>query len=431
MTFKHLISLAFVGLFWGHSQAPAQSLTMPIDSIVAVVEEDVILRSELDQALDGIRRQYSGRETQLPPRDVLERQVLERMTMVKLQVQRAESSGVRITDTEVDEAIAQIAQQNNMTFNQLQMQLDADGFTLTEFRRTMREELMVQRLRQRVVEARADVSSSEIELALASDTVRKGEVRLAVLLVATPDGASPQQIETARSKVEGIRKLIEEGSIDFAAAAIRYSDGPQALEGGDLGWRRYDQIPTVFADMVGGLGPNEVSPPVRTSNGFYLIKPTEKRDTDQIVVTEFNVRKIVIKTTELQPETEARRAIDAIHARLRDGEDFVKLARDLSEDENTAPLGGDMGWLALEAVPPAFGELLTGLRDGQFSSPLRDRDGWAIVQRVTSRTMDRTEEYVRNVVRDNLRQRKGEEAYEQFLRQLKGESFIEYRLAGS
>lgn len=430
MSNRYWVVLAFLAFLWAPPAGHAQSLTTPIDSIVAVVEEDVILRSELDQALEGVRRQYAGRESQLPPTAVLERQVLERMTLIRLQVQRAEATGVRVTDTEVDEALGQIARQASMSFMQLQQQLERDGFTLAEFRRTMREELMVQKLRQRVIESRSDVSPSELELALSSDTARKGEVRIAVLLVATPDGASPQQIETARTKVEGIRQLIEDGTMDFAAAAIRYSDGPQALEGGDLGWRRYDQIPPVFADLVAGMRPDEVSPAIRTSSGFYLIKATDRRDTDSIVVTEFNARKIVVKATELQSMEDARQSIDAIHTRLRAGEDFAKLARELSEDESTAPLGGDLGWLAMEAMPPEFAELLSSMGDGDFSRPVRDRDGWVLVQRVASRQQDRTEQYIRNQVRDSLRQRKGEEAYEAFLRQLKGESFIEYRLAG-
>jgi peptidyl-prolyl cis-trans isomerase SurA len=414
--------------------APAsfgQAISTPIDAIVAIVDEDVILRSELDQAISRIRRQYQGREAQLPPGEVLERQVLERLMLIRLQLQRAESTGVRVTDTEVDEAIGRIAQQNQLTFAQLQAQLERDGFELGEFRRTLRDELLVQKLRQRVVETRADVSPSEVEIALASGIHRKGEVRLSAILVSIPDGATPEQVELAKTKIDGVKKLIDEGKIDFTAAAIRYSDAAQALEGGDLGWRRYDQVPPAFGELVAGMNVGEISQPMRTPTGYYLIQLTDKRDTSQIMVTEFRARKIQVSITELQTADAAERDIEAIHARLEKGDDFEKLARELSEDESTAPLGGDMGWFPIDSVAPQFAEMLTALDDGAYTRPFRDSQGWVIMQRVGSRQSDRTDEVVRNQIRESLRQRKGEEAYENFLRQLRGEAFIEDRLAKS
>lgn len=431
MKFKLLILLGFFAIIANSPDVRAQSTMSPVDQIVAVVDEDIILRSELDQALSGIRRQYAGRENQLPPKDVLERQVLERLTLVRLQLQRAEATGVKVTDTEVDDAINRILRQNKIDFNQLQQQLQEDGFSLAEFRRTMHDELMVQKLRQRVIESRSDVSPSELEIALASGTQRKGEVRLSVLLIGVPDGANPEQVETARTKIEGVKKLIDEGSIDFAAAAIRYSDAGQALEGGDLGWRRYDQIPPAFADLVEGMSAGEVSQAMRTPSGFYLVKLTDKRETSKIVVTEFNARKIVIKITELQPEADARREVDAIHERLVKGEDFEKLAKEQSEDDATAPLGGEIGWFPLEGLDPEFSEMISTLKDGEFSRPFREASGWLIVKRTGTRQADRTDLYVRGQMMENLRQRKGEEAYEQFLRQLRGEAYIDYRLAKS
>ncbi|MCB1611316.1 MAG: peptidylprolyl isomerase [Lysobacterales bacterium] len=431
MKFKALIFLGFLAVFASASEVRAQSTLTPVDKIVAVVDEDIILRSELDQALSGIRRQYAGRENQLPPNDVLERQVLERLTLVRLQLQRAEATGVKVTDTEVDDAITRILRQNKIDFNQLQQQLLQDGFSLAEFRRTMHDELMVQKLRQRVIESRSDVSPSELEIALASSTARKGEVRLSVLLIGVPDGASPEQVDTARTKAEGVKKLIDEGSIDFTAAAIRYSDAGQALEGGDLGWRRYDQVPPSFADLVAGMNIGDVSQPMRTPSGFYLIKLTDRRETSKIVVTEFNARKIVVRITELQTEAEAKREIDAIYDRLQRGEDFEKLAKEQSDDDATAPLGGEIGWFPLEGLDPEFSELITTLKDGEYSRPFREATGWLIVKRTGTRQADRTEFYVRGQMMESLRMRKGEEAYEQFLRQLRGEAYIDYRLAKS
>jgi peptidyl-prolyl cis-trans isomerase SurA len=429
MKLNHLILFCFLALLGGAVRA--QALGDNVDSIVAVVDEDIILRSELDQSLSGIRRQYKGREAQLPPSEVLERQVLERLTLVRLQLQRAEATGVKVTDTEVDEAIGRIVAQNKITMAQLQQQLEYDGFSLVEFRRTMREELMVQKLRQRVVESRADVSPSEIEIAMSSGIHQKGEVRLSALLIAVPDGATPEMVQTARTKVDGVKKLIDENTIDFAAAAIRYSDAPQALEGGDLGWRRFDQVPPAFGDLVAGMNIGDVSQPMRTPSGFYLLKLTDKRENSQIVVSEYNARKILIRITELKEDDAAKREVDAVYAKLEKGEDFEKLARKYSEEEATAPLGGDLGWFALESLPPEFAELISTLSDGGYSKPLHDGQGWVIIQRAGVRTADRTTDYVRNQVTEALRNRKGEEAYEQFLRQLKGEAFIEYRLAKS
>jgi peptidyl-prolyl cis-trans isomerase SurA len=431
MKFNTLICLSFLAVFASASEVCAQSTMDPVDKIVAVVDEDIILRSELDQALSGIRRQYAGRENQLPPNDVLERQVLERLTLVRLQLQRAEATGVKVTDTEVDDAITRILRQNKIDFNQLQQQLLQDGFSLAEFRSTMHDELMVQKLRQRVIESRSDVSPSELEIALASSTQRKGEVRLSLLLIGVPDGASPEQIDTARGKIEGVKKLLDEGSIDFTAAAIRYSDAGQALEGGDLGWRRYDQVPPAFADLVSAMDIGEVSQPMRTPSGFYLVKLTDRRETSKIVVTEFNARKIVIRITELQPEAEAQREIEAIHDRLKNGDDFEKLAKEQSEDDATAPLGGEIGWFPLEGLDPEFSELISTLKDGEFSRPFREQSGWLIVKRTGTRQADRTDFYVRGQMMESLRMRKGEEAYEQFLRQLRGEAYIDYRLAKS
>lgn len=426
---KMLFCMAFFGLLANAGSVLAQAPRQALDGIVAIVEEEVILRSELDGAIAGILRQYQGREQQLPPQNVLERQVLERLTMIKLQVQRAKDTGIKVTDTEVDEAITGIARNNNLTLPQLQEQLQRDGYSVAEFRETMRDELLVQRLRQRVVESRSDVSESEVDLALASGAIRKGEVKLSHILVAIPDGADAEQISRAQTKIDGVKKLIDEGQMDFSAAAIRYSDSPQALDGGDLGWRRWDQIPPAFVDVISDLQVGQMTPQaLRTASGYHLIKVTDRRESSQIVITEYKARRIVVKVTELVGEADARAAAENIHRRLKNGEDFAKLARELSEDDNTAPLGGELGWFQLEATSPEYAERISQLEDDGISDPFRDSQGWVIVQRQGKREQDRTELFVRNQVRDGLRQRKGEEAYENFLRQLKGESYVEYRI---
>jgi peptidyl-prolyl cis-trans isomerase SurA len=425
--FKPLLasfSLAFVA-----SLCHAQSLPLvSLDSVVAVVEEDVILRSELDDALGNLRRQYQGREDQLPPQDVLERQLLERLIVGKLQVQRAEQTGVEATDTEVDQALTRMAAQNNMTVLQMRDVLAKDGVSLVEFRRSVRDELLAQKLRQRVVDSRAAVSETEVDIMLASDSIKTGEVRLAHLMVALPPNADASALEQAEAKINGIKKLIDEGKMDFQAAAIRYSDAPQALEGGDLGWRRFDQIPEAFADTIAGLQAGEVSQPIRAQSGLHLVKVQETRDSSQVVVTQYNARHIVIEANELVSEAEAEQQIRKLAEQLSGGADFAALARENSDESSTASLGGDMSWFEINSYGPAYAEQIAALDDNEVSAPFRAERGWHLVQRLGKREQDRTADFLRAQARDGIKRRKGDEAFEQFLRQIRSEAYVRTRL---
>ncbi|MFA7442752.1 MAG: SurA N-terminal domain-containing protein [Lysobacteraceae bacterium] len=263
-----VFALAFVSC-----AVSAQALNVtPIDGIVAVVDEDVILRSELQRAVSNILNQYADTPQQLPPRDVLEKQVLERLIVLRLQVQRAQGSGIRIADGEVDQTIRSIAQQNNIDVDQLRAQLAADGLPYEEFRQTLRDELTAQRLRQNISQSRVSVSDTEIDLLLANNQFSQGQVNASLLLVALPENATQEQIETAQRKVEGIHDLIVRGEMDFKAAAIRYSDAPNALDGGDLGWRSYDEVPSMFTDLIQGMAVGEMTPPMRGPTGFHLVR---------------------------------------------------------------------------------------------------------------------------------------------------------------
>ncbi|HEY5613758.1 MAG TPA: SurA N-terminal domain-containing protein, partial [Lysobacter sp.] len=240
---KTLLACLFAVAALAGGPLQAQTTLQPIDRIAAVVDEDVILRSELDRAVANITAQYAGREAQLPPREVLAKQVLERLVLVKLQVARARDTGVRVTDQEVDQAIANIAGQNRVTPEQLREQVARDGTPYAAFRESIREELLTQRLRQRFAQGRISVSEAEIDAALAAQQNAGAQLHLAHILVAMPEGATPEQIATAQKKIEGVKALLDKGEMDFAAAAVRYSDSPNALEGGDLGWRSSDEIP--------------------------------------------------------------------------------------------------------------------------------------------------------------------------------------------
>jgi peptidyl-prolyl cis-trans isomerase SurA len=405
----------------------AQALAAdPLDRIVAVVEEDVILQSELDRAVRNVMAQFQSRGD-LPPRDVIERQVLERLITMRLQLQRAEGTGIRVSDTELDQAVMRIAQQNGATLDQLRASLERDGYTFAEFRDTMRDELMVQRLRTRYVQSRVNVTDTEIDILLASGGLKRGEVRLAHIMIAVPDGAAPDEIRAARERAESVRREIA-GGLDFSAAAIRHSDGQQALEGGDLGWRRFDEVPTVFADVVASLAVGEVTPVMRGPSGFHILKLTDQREEQAQIVREYHVQHIMVKTSEVVTGEEALASIRNIRQRLQDGEDFAKLAKEFSEDVSSQNQGGDLGWIAIDQYGTRFGEVVGSLADGELSQPFQTEVGWHLVKRIATRDQDRTEETLRNQAAQTIRNRKAEEEYEAFVRSIRNESYIENRL---
>jgi peptidyl-prolyl cis-trans isomerase SurA len=400
----------------------------PVDRIAAVVDEDVVLRSELDRALTNITRQYAGRENQLPPRDVLERQVLERLVLMKLQLARAGQTGVRVTDQEVDSAIAGIAQQNRLTMDQLRQQAMADGGTFEDFRNSIRDELTVQRLRQRFAQSRISVSEAEIESALAAQKNAGAQYHLAHILVALPEGATPEQIKTARSKIEGVQGLIDRGEMDFSAAAVRYSDSPNALEGGDLGWRSSDEIPAAFASLIRSMKPGDVSAPLRGASGFQLLKLVEIRDEAQSgsanLVTQVHARHILVRVSDATSEAAAKSKIDTIAARIKGGADFAQVAREESQDLNSQAKGGDLGWFVPEQFGTDFGGQLASLRDGQVSAPFRTDAGWHIIQRIATRQQDASEDNRRARISDTIGRRKLEDEWNRYLQEMRGEAYF-------
>lgn len=399
----------------------------PVDRIAAVVEEDVILRSELDRAVANVTRQYTGRENQLPPRDALERQVLERLVLMKLQLARAEQTGVRVTDQEIDSTIANIAKQNKLTMDQLRQQAVADGGTFEDFRNSIRDELTVQRLRQRFAQSRISVSEAEVEAALAAQKNAGTQYHLAHILVALPEGATPEQIKTARGKIEGVQGLIDRGEMDFAAAAARYSDSPNALEGGDLGWRSTDEIPAAFASLIKDMKPGDVSAPLRGSSGFQLLKLVEVRDEAQgssSMVTQVHARHILIRISDTTTEAAAKAKIDTIAARLKGGADFAEVARQESQDLNSQAKGGDLGWFVPEQFGTDFGGQVAALTDGQVSAPFRTEAGWHVVQRVATRQSDANEDNRRARISDTIGRRKLEDEWNRYLQEMRGEAYF-------
>lgn len=407
----------------------AQTL-QPLDRIAAVVNEDVVLQSEMDRAVQNVLAQYANQPGQLPPRAVLERQVLERLVLVKLQVARAAESGIRIGDAELTNAVNAVAQQNGTTPDGLRQRLEADGMSFDEFRSSLRDEITIQRLRQSYAQSRVQVSEGEVDAAIAAQAASGVQYRLAHILVAVPDGASADQISTGKSKIDGVKALVDKGELDFSAAAVRYSDSPNALEGGDLGWRSVDEIPTAFVEMLKGMNPGQVVGPLRGPSGFQLLKLVEVRDAAQMEkrsVTEYNARHILVRITPTQDVAAAKAKIDTLRARIAGGADFVEVAKESTEDANSRDDGGDLGWFPADAFGPAFGQQVTGLQDGQVSAPFRTDAGWHIVQRVGSRQTDVTDQNRRAQIRETIGRRKAEDEYNRFLQELRGEAYVSFR----
>ena len=421
---KLFLSFAFLAAL----AAPALAQDVqPIDGIAAVVDEDVILQSELERAVRNIKQQYGGRTDQLPPDQILRRQVLERLILVQLQTARAQSTGVRVADEELDGAVAAVAQQNNMTPDQLRQQLAADGISFGEFRSSLRDELAIQRLRQRFAQSMITVSDAEVDAALASQAGGT-QYRLANILVALPNGATPEQIAMGQEKIDGIQALLERGEMDFAAAAVRYSDGPNALEGGDLGWRTTDEIPAAFSAIVGSLQPGQVFGPARGPSGFQLLQLVEVRDAAAAsgqTVTQYQARHILVRGD----DAAAKARIDSLRAQVADGADFAAVAREASDDTGTRAAGGDLGWFSHDGFGPQFGEQVAALQEGEVSAPFLTQAGWHIVQRTGTRQADVNSENRRNQAREAIGQRKLEDEWNRFLREMRGEAFIDIRPA--
>lgn len=421
-------SLTLAVLLAGSFSAFAQQ---PLDRIAAVVDEDVILQSELDRAVVNIRAQYAGREAQLPPPSVLQRQVLERLILIKLQTARAEGTGMRISDEEVNAAMANIARQNNLTNDQLRQQLARDGIALSDFRNSLREEITVQRLRQRFAQQQVDISEAEVDAAMAMQAGGNAQYRLAHILVALPEGATAEQIATGQKKIEGIKALLDKGEMEFSAAAVRYSDSPNALEGGDLGWRGLDQVPSSFGNTIRTMQRGQIVGPIRGPSGFQLIKLEDVRNEDAAgaqMATQFQARHILIRTPENGDDAAAKAKIETLLARVRGGADFAELAGKESEDTSSKARGGDLGWFGQDDFGPEFGKQVAGLTDGQVSSAFKTQAGWHIVQRVGSREVNATDQNRRAKAREAIGQRKFEAEWDTFLRQIRGEAFIDIRI---
>ncbi|MGN2249052.1 peptidylprolyl isomerase [Frateuria edaphi] len=407
----------------GQGDASASG-TQPLDRIIAVVDDSVILQSELDEAMRSVKQQYASNPGQLPPEDVLKRQVLDRLVLMKLQVAKAADQGIRVSDSDIDQAVAAVAQQNHLTPEQLQQAVEQSGQGFAAFRTQLGDQLMVQRLHESVVRDSVNITDSEINNLLNSPTYKAGEVHLAHIQVSIPAGGSADDIAAAQAKAQEALDAIK-GGMDFNAAAIRYSDAQDALEGGDLGWRKMDEIPPAFADTISGMKPGQVSAALRGPTGFHILKLVDQREPSRQVVTEYHARQILIRPSELvTPEQAQQKAQDLYNRIVNKHEDFAKLAKENSKDPTTANAGGDMGWFQRDQWGGTIAQQLSQLKDGEVSQPFQSEAGWHILQLEGTRKSDVTEESERNQARQAIGNRKAEQAYEDFLRQLRSDAYV-------
>lgn len=401
-----------------------------IDRIVAVVNDSIVLQSELDQALAEAQTQIRARGVAVPPDEVLIPQVLERTIINRLQTQRARQAGIRIDDRELNDVLGNIARQNKMSLAELAESVKKDGMDFLAVREQIRDEVMVARLRQKEVESRIAVTDQDVDLYLANQQASDNvEYHLSHILVSIPDGASSDERDQRRARANGLLKRVRDGE-DFAQIAIASSDGQQALQGGDLGWRRAADLPSFFAGAATKLKPGETTDVLEAGSGFHIVKLEATRGGDErLTVNETHAKHILLMPNTLRTEDQTRVQAQDLYDRIQKGADFDKLAREFSDDPGSKNAGGDLGWQPPGTFVPEFQLTLDRLQPKEISAPFHTQFGWHIASVIERRTRDTTDESRRGRARQAIQERKSEEEYDSWLRRLRDEAYIEFRRA--
>ena len=422
---RHLALLALTGTLLTSAAA-----ALDLDRIVAVINDDVIMRSELVGKISAVTAQMQEQNIPLPPQPILEKQVLDRLIMTKLQIQMAQNTGIRVDDETLNRTINNIARENELSLNQFREILEQDGFGYEAFRKEIRDEILISRLQQRQVDNRVMVTDREINNYL-SNQEHQGETdiefHIAHILIAIPEGASTNQVTRARETAEKALGELQDGA-DFANMAATYSDGQQALDGGDLGWRKAGQVPTLFADFISDMEIGDLSDIIKSPSGYHIIKLLDKRSSEQVVVTQTQARHILIRPDELTTPEDALRRLQQLRMRIEGGDDFAELAKAHSADTVSAADGGSLGWVNPGDLVPEFENVMNSLEPGATSQPFQSQFGFHIVQVLDRREHDSTEDIKRARAREAIRRRKLEEARTDWLRQMRDEAYVEYRL---
>lgn len=401
---------------------------VPLDRLVAIVNDEVVTANQLARQLQMVRQQLQSRQTTLPPPEVLRKQVLERIVLTRIQAQQAQQMGLRVDDETLNRALQRIAAQNKLALPEFKAAIEREGVSYAQFRDDIRQEILLSRLKQRQVDSHVIVTEQEIDQALEqrmTQTDPDDEFRLGHILFAVPEGATPEKLRSVKDKAQQVWESLRAGA-DFRATAVAVSEGRQALEGGDLGWRKAAQLPALFAPVAQRLQVGEISEVLQNNSGFHIIKLLEQRSAQPSLVTQTLARHILLRPNDILSNEEAASRLEALRLRVLQGEDFAVLAKSISEDKISASLGGDLGWITPGDMAPEFEAALNELEPGALSKPFRTEFGWHLAQVLERRQQDMSKDQKRRQVADTLRQRKIEEELQLWLRRLRDEAYVEY-----
>jgi peptidyl-prolyl cis-trans isomerase SurA len=409
---------------------PTRSRISLVDRIVAVVNNEVITQNELQQQLETSIEELRRRGTPAPPREALERQVLDRIITERVQLQFAKETSTRVDELDLDRTIGRIAEANKLSLAEFRDRLERDGVSFNKFREDLRKEIIIDRVREREVDSRITIAESEIENYLLEQkdaTEAAGEIRLGHILVRVPEQASPDQLEKLRARAQEVINRLGQGS-DFQQLAATFSDAPDGLQGGDMGWRSFDRLPELFAEAVLKMKTGEVSAVLRSPAGFHILRVVDRRGgSAPTVVEQSRIRHILVRTNEATSEDEAKRKLALLRERLVNGTDFADLAR-LQSDDSSAARGGDLGWIYPGDTLPEFERAYTSLKLMEISEPVKTQFGWHLIQVLERRSSDASGDRKRLEARKVLRDRRSDEAYQDWLRQMRDRAYVEYRL---
>lgn len=432
MPFRHYvlsifcIALTLSPAVWAQQRTPSR--VQSIDRIVAVVNNDIITLNELNSRLRVVQNQLEGQRIQLPPQDVLEKQLLERMINERVQLQFANETGIRVDDGALDQAIQRIAEGNRMPLSQLRQALESDGVSFTKFREDIRNEITLARVKEREADNKVIVTENELESYFANQA-QKGndtEYNLGHILIQVPEQANAEQIQERKKRAEQALAELTKGS-DFGLVSASFSDAQNALQGGELGWRPASRLPQLFTEALNKMQPGELSPILRSPNGFHLLKLFDKRGRDAVlVVTQTHARHILVKTNEVVSAAEAKHRLLELKERLDNGANFAELARLHSED-GSASKGGDLDWLSPGDTVPDFENAMEKLPINVVSAPIQTQFGWHLIEVLERRKEDVTQEKQKLRAKLEIRERKADEAYQEFVRQLRDRAYVEYK----
>ena len=416
------------------ASASARVEPRPVDSILVVINNEVITRQEVAERLASVEKRMAAQNVQLPPRQQLVRQLVERMIVERAQAQMAKENGIVVDDAMLDRAMQRIAEQNKLSIPEFRTRLEAEGMNYASFREEIRREILSQRLREREVDNKVVVTESEIDNYLAAEANAGGErqeLDIAQILIRVPENASPEQLAARRERAEDVLRQLKTGA-DFAKTAAAYSDSSDALSGGDLGWRPADRLPQLFLDGVAKLQDGQVSGLLKSGNGFHILKLVGRRAAGNTqaaapAVQQTHVRHILIKVNQVVTAAEAKRKLTELKERLDHGSaTFEELAK-LYSNDLSASKGGDLGWIYPGDTVPEFERAMDQLKPGEVSQPIETPFGYHLIQVVERKTDDASKERTRQAARQAIRDRKIEEATEDWMRQIRDRAYVEYR----